>query len=122
MKILLFGSSGFFGQHIKQAAIEAGHDVFETYGRKRYNLLCPEQTRMAFLDCKKPDLVINAAGHNGGLEFNRQYPADILVQNVTMANNIVNQARSFNVKNIVFLNAVCAYPDKHKRNMSEDMF
>lgn len=58
-----------------------------------------------------PDYVIHAAGYNGGIEWNRKYPADIYYKTVMMALNVLNTSKEFKVKKIVSILASCSYPD-----------
>lgn len=57
------------------------------------------------------NLVFHIAGHNGGLAFNQDFPADIFVRNTQMGMNVLDACRRFKVEKVVSVVASCAYPE-----------
>ena len=80
------------------------------------------QAIILFMTSVKPDYCIHAAGYNGGIEFNRMYPADILYSNTVMGLNIHHACEYLNVKKIVSIMTSCAYPDTGMEVLEEDTF
>lgn len=75
-----------------------------------YDLLSLDDT-LAMFRKYEPKYVIHAAGYNGGIEFNRKYPADIYYRTVQMGLNVLECCRRFNVKKVLSLISSCAYPN-----------
>lgn len=59
----------------------------------------------------QPDYVIHAAGWNGGIRWNNDYPATIFYRTATMALNVLKAASELHVSKIVSILASCSYPD-----------
>jgi GDP-L-fucose synthase len=70
----------------------------------------------------KPDYCIHAAGYNGGIEFNRMYPADILFSNAVMGLNLHHACEWAGVKKLISIMTSCAYPDTGMEILEEDQF
>jgi len=58
----------------------------------------------------KPDIVINCAANQGGIAYDRLYPATIFYDNMLMGINTMEAARLAGVKKCVNIIAGCAYP------------
>lgn len=80
---------------------------------------CPHET-VDFLDILQadayfrsfnPEVVIHAAGWNGGIEWNKRYPATIYHRNVRMGLNVLTMAAMNQVEKCVSVMASCSYPD-----------
>lgn len=66
----------------------------------------------AFFDREAPDVVIEAAGRVGGILANSTYPADFISDNLRIQVNVMDAARTHNVRKLLFLGSSCIYP-KH---------
>lgn len=119
-KVLVTGGEGFFGRAICKYLIQKGADVIFPK-HSEVNLLDLEQTNR-FLDYARPDYCIHAAGYNGGIEFNRMYPADILYANAVMGLNLYHACVYMQVKKMVSITTSCAYPDTGMELLKEDTF
>ena len=74
--VLVTGGEGFLGRAIVDKLLEKGaKPIVLRHGDVNLHDL---QTLIHYLGSVKPDYCIHAAGYNGGIEFNRMYPADIL--------------------------------------------
>ncbi len=108
MKMLITGAGGFLGKHILY--LLDPQNVFSIKNRKTYDLTNISECEKVFEICQ-PKHVIHCAGHNGGIEFNKLYPADVFYQNTQMALNIFECCKKYKVEKIVSIITSCAYPD-----------
>lgn len=60
----------------------------------------------------EPDYVFLAAGKSGGIEANRRYPAELMLDNLLVSSHIIDGAFRFGVKKLLYLASSCSYP-KH---------
>ena len=117
-KVLVTGGEGFLGSAVcdtlkerKAQPIVLKHselDLLNLYGLIHY------------LNDAKPDYCIHCAGHNGGIEFNRMYPADILYANTVMGLNLYHACEYAQVKKTVSIMTSCAYPDTGMEVLKEE--
>lgn len=68
----------------------------------------------------RPDAVIVAAAHVGGIKANNDYPATFLYQNGAIALNIIEAARKANVSKLLYLSAACTYPRDADQPIAEE--
>ena len=65
---------------------------------------------MAFVGTQRPDVVIVAAARVGGIAANDAHPADFLGDNLRIQLNLLDAARVFDVRRLLFLGSSCIYP------------
>ena len=119
-KVLVTGGEGFLGTAIVKVVESRGATPI-ILRSSEVNLL-DLYSLIQFLDANKPDYCIHAAGYNGGIEFNRMYPADILFANTVMGLNIHHACEYLNVKKLINIMTSCAYPDTGMEILKEDTF
>ena len=73
-----------------------------------------------FFRIQKPDYVIYAGGRSGGIAANVKYPADLMLNNLYSATNVINACHSTGVKKLLFLASSCSYPRLCPQPMAED--
>ncbi len=83
------------------------------------NLIEPSDVGERFKDFK-PDYVIHAAGFNGGITFNKNYPASIYYRNVQMGVNVLTSCSLHEVKKVVCVLPSCAYSYQDKDGNTRD--
>lgn len=108
-KVLVTGGRGFLGSHICDVLVGLGAQVYKV-DTGNYDLTDYEQTRAAFKTFK-PHYVVHCAGFNGGIEFNRLHPAEIIDKNLRMALNVHKVAAEEGVERVLNIATSCAYPD-----------
>lgn len=123
-RILVTGGSSMIGRaiidHLKK---NDNYTYIIAPTHSECDLLNPLHVNMAVQDFK-PHIIIHAAGYNGGIEFNRNFPADIFFKTATMALNVYQAAANFyktsgtplTVNGIL---ASCSYPDLKEGYFSE---
>ncbi len=78
-------------------------------GREEVDLLDPAAVD-AFLQAKRPDVVIVAAAKVGGILANDSQPADFLYENLMIEANLIHAAARLGVDKLLFLGSSCIYP------------
>lgn len=63
-----------------------------------------------WLTLHRPDLIIHAAGHVGGIQANVANPFRFLSLNVEMAMNLIQSARELGVRRLLNIGSSCMYP------------
>ena len=112
MKVLVVGSNGFLGKHVKSLLdSEDRHHVFEITGKDQVDL-----TRYEFLSDYlsefKPKVIINCAAFVGGISYGYKHPAKMLYENSLMAINLYKASLEHNVDKLINPISNCAYPGK----------
>jgi len=112
MKVLVVGSNGFLGKHVKSILdSEDKHHVLEITGKDqvdltRYELLSD------YLSEFKPKIIINCAAFVGGISYGYKHPAKMLYENSLMAINLYKASLEHNVDKLINPISNCAYPGK----------
>lgn len=115
-KIFLTGSTGMVGKNI----LEKNKNFFFLHPtRKELDLLNFEKV-YKFINNNKPDLIIHAAGIVGGIKFNIDFPIKTLVENTTIAKNVILAAYQNSVPKLLNLSSSCIYPPSAKSPLCED--
>ena len=119
-RVLVTGGEGFLGTALCQKI--AAHGASAIVLKHKEVNLHDLQAVMHFLTAVKPDFCIHAAGYNGGIEFNRMYPADILYSNTVMGLNLHHACEYLGVKKVLSIMTSCAYPDTGMDLLKEETF
>jgi GDP-L-fucose synthase len=110
-KIIITGGAGFLGSHLVEKYISAGHsenDIFVPRSAD-YDLVNGDDIDKLFDDFL-PDRIIHLAAIVGGIGFNGQYPGDVFYKNIMMGTQLMEKARTYNVKKFVSVGTICSYP------------
>ena len=103
------GAQGFIGQYLCRLLELRGARVFRF---EDHRILQNVQATMQYIQHHKIEYVIHLAGYNGGIEFNRQFPADIFTLNTILALNIVAACNHAGVKKLLSVITSCSYPEE----------
>lgn len=68
----------------------------------------------------KPEVVVLAAAHVGGIHANNAFPRDFLYKNMMIEANIIESAWRNGVEKLVFLGSSCIYPKFAAQPLRED--
>lgn len=74
----------------------------------------------AFFAETRPEIVFNCAARQGGLAYQREFPADIFRDNLLMGLHTMEAARAHRVERYVNVVAACSYPGYLDGLLSED--
>jgi GDP-L-fucose synthase len=110
-RIFIAGHRGMVGSAIWRELERLGFTSL--HGRTRKELDLTHQGAVNdFYAAAKPEYVFVAAAKVGGILANDTYPADFLLENLHIQNNLIEGAWRAGVKKLLFLGSSCIYP-KH---------
>ena len=113
-RIFVAGSKGMAGSAICRKLIEKG------YGSKinKGSLLCPTRSDLDLSDIKsleewfkknRPSVIVDAAAKVGGILANSKYPAEFLLENLKIQNNLISFMEIWNKKIFIFRKQLHVY-------------
>ena len=108
-RIFVAGHGGLAGSAIVRALRAEGYANLLQRSRAELNLL-DRQAVFDFFAQQRPDHVFLAAAKVGGILANKTYPADFLLQNLAIQNNVIQAAHESRVGKLLFLGSSCTYP------------
>lgn len=117
-KIYVAGHRGMVGSAIVRQLEAQGFDNVITRTRSELDLNS-QAAVAAFMDEQRPDYVVLAAAKVGGIHANNEYPADFIYENMMIQANVVHQAYSAGVRQLLFLGSSCIYPKLAEQPMTE---
>lgn len=123
MKIFLAGHRGMVGAAIlrRLQARQAAGEALEILTRPHAELDLTDQAAVrAFLQAKRPDVVILAAARVGGIHANNSFPADFIYENLMIEANVIHQAFAAGVGRLLNLGSSCIYPRQADQPMREE--
>jgi len=118
--ILVTGGSGMVGRALLARLRADGYASVVAPSSKQLDLRDQVATQRYFAE-HRIDYVFHLAGHIGGIGASVSYPVEFLYENLMIAVNGVNAARSAGVSKLVFLSSSCVYPRDCPQPMREDM-
>lgn len=118
-KIFVAGHRGLVGSAIWNNLKSRGYD--NLVGRTHSELDLTNQLAVKeFFDKERPDAVVLAAAHVGGIMANSLYRADFIMLNMLIQCNVIGESFRHNVEKLLFLGSTCIYPKNAPQPMSED--
>jgi GDP-L-fucose synthase len=108
MKILVTGGTGMLGRNICEAGAAKNLTILAP-SRKELDLSSPLALQ-AWLATNRPDVIIHAAGHVGGIQANVADPFKFLSLNVDMAMNLIRSAHVLGISRFLNIGSSCMYP------------
>ena len=73
-----------------------------------------------FFRINEPEYVYLAAAKVGGIGANKDYPGHFIYDNLMIQTNIIDAARKFGVKKLLFLGSSCIYPKMCEQPIKEE--
>ena len=118
-KIYVAGHRGLVGSAIWDNLLQRGYTNLVGCSHNELDLLDGAAVR-EFFDTERPDAVVLAAAHVGGIMANLQYRADFIWQNLQIQQNVIGESFRHGVKKLLFLGSTCIYPREAPQPMKED--
>ena len=108
-RVTVTGGAGFLGSFVVARLKDRGcEDIFVPRSRD-YDLVNMEAVKRLYRDAR-PDIVIHLAARVGGIGANRENPGKFFYDNLMMGTQLIEQARLCNIRKLVAIGTVCAYP------------
>ena len=118
-RIFIAGHRGMAGSAICRALSNAQYTNLLTAPRTELNLLDAAAVQQWFTE-NKPSVVVLAAARVGGILANNSYPADFLLDNLKIQNNVIETAWCSGVRRLLFLGSSCIYPKFAEQPIQEE--
>lgn len=118
-KIFIAGHRGLVGSAIWNNLQQKGYTNLVGRSHQELDLLDGVAVRR-FFDQEKPEAVVLAAAHVGGIMANLQYRADFIFQNLQIQQNVIGESFRHKVKKLLFLGSTCIYPRETQQPMKEE--
>lgn len=117
-KIYVAGHRGLVGSAVVRALQREGYSQIITRPREQLDLTQKKAVE-AFFSEKQPDYVFLCAAKVGGIWANQHYPGTFIAENLFIQNNVIEAARQYQVKRLLFLGSSCIYPRACKQPIQE---
>jgi GDP-L-fucose synthase len=117
-RVYVAGHNGLAGSAVVRRLVSEGCEIL-TATRAELDLTQQSATE-AWLERHKPDAVIVAAGHVGGIYANDAFPADFITDNLAIGLNVIRGSYKAGVRKLLALGSSCIYPKLAPQPMSEE--
>ena len=118
-KFFVAGHRGMAGSAICRALNHAGYRNQITASRQELDLLDPLAVD-SWMKEHHPDVVVVAAAKVGGILANNTYPADFLLENLKIQNNLIEASWRQGARRLLFLGSSCIYPKFSEQPIREE--
>ena len=117
-KIYVAGHRGLVGSAIWNALQRKGYSNLIGRTHQELDLMDAVAVRQ-FFDQEKPEVVVLAAAHVGGIMANLKYRADFIYQNLAIQQNVIGESWRHGVEKLLFLGSTCIYPREAPQPIGE---
>ena len=118
-KIYVAGHRGLVGSSLVRNLKQQGYYNVQHLDKSILDLR-NQKSVAEYFQYSKPEYVFLAAAKVGGINYNKQYPADFILDNLQIQNNIIESSFKNNVKKLMFLGSACIYPKVTPQPIKED--
>ena len=118
-KIYVAGNTGLVGSAIVRMLHRKGYTNIVSTPSSHFDLRRQDDVERFFKN-NEPEYVYLAAAKVGGIIANRDYPGHFIYDNLMIQSNIINAARKFGVKKLLFLGSSCIYPKMCEQPIKEE--
>ena len=118
-RIFVAGHRGLVGSAIVRRLQSEGFNNLLLAGRSELDLRNRDAVE-AYFDTHKPEVVFLAAAKVGGIYANNSYPAEFLLENLQIQNNVIDAAYRHGAIKLIFLGSSCIYPKLAAQPIKED--
>jgi GDP-L-fucose synthase len=118
-KIYIAGHNGLVGSAIMKILLNQGYSnlVVRSHGELD---LTDQYAVDSFMRDERPEYIILAAARVGGIMANNVQRGDFIYINIMIQANVINSARKYGVRKLLFLGSTCIYPRESPQPMSEN--
>jgi GDP-L-fucose synthase len=117
-RVFVAGHGGLVGAALVRALDAQGGSELLVAGRDQLDLLDREAVARWF-EASRPEHVYVAAAKVGGILANATAPVEFLSENLRIALNVIEAARTSRVARLLFLGSSCIYPREAPQPMTE---
>jgi GDP-L-fucose synthase len=117
-RIYVAGHRGLVGSAVVRALRNSGYNDVLVREREELELRDFRAVR-AFFRQEHPDYVFVAAARVGGIAANNDFPADFILDNISIEYNIIAAARDISLKRMLFFGSSCIYPKLAQQPIKE---
>jgi GDP-L-fucose synthase len=118
-RIYVAGHRGLVGSALWRELQRQGFKNLLGKTRRELNLLDSAAVQTVFA-AEKPEYVFVAAAKVGGILANQSQPAEFLLENLQIQNNLIESARRAGVAKLLFLGSSCIYPKLAPQPIKEE--
>ena len=118
-KIYVAGHRGLVGSAIVRSLEREGYTNIVKRTHSELDLT-NQAAVFDFFEKERPEYVVLAAAHVGGINANQTYPADFIYINSIIQCNVIKAAHDYKVKKLLFLGSSCIYPKMAPQPIPED--
>jgi GDP-L-fucose synthase len=118
-KIYVAGNTGLVGSAIVRMLHWKGYTNIISSPSSHWDLRRQEDVER-FFRINEPEYVYLAAAKVGGIGANKDYPAHFIYDNLMIQTNIIEAARKFGVRKLLFLGSSCIYPKMCEQPIKEE--
>lgn len=118
-KIYVAGHRGLAGSAIVRNLKSKGYENIVKRTSSELDLRQQADVQ-SFFEQEQPDYVFLAAAKVGGILANTMYPGQFLYENLMIQSNVIEAARQYGVKKLLFLGSTCIYPKMAPQPLKEE--
>jgi GDP-L-fucose synthase len=118
-RIFVAGHRGLVGSAIVRRLQAQGYSQLLLADRAQLDLTRQSAVE-AWFAAQRPEVVILAAAHVGGILANDTYAAEFLRDNLAIQTNVIDAAWRHGARKLTFLGSSCIYPKLAPQPMNED--
>ncbi len=118
-KVYVAGHRGLVGSALVRRLRADGFEHLITRTHAELELTDQQAVNRFFAE-EIPDYVFLAAARVGGILANSTYPAEFIYGNLMVQCNVIDAARRYGVKKLLFLGSSCIYPKHAPQPMKEE--
>jgi len=108
-KIYVAGNRGLVGSAIVRLLNSRGYVNILSTPSSHWDLRRQEDVER-FFRLNQPEYVFLSAAKVGGIGANNNFPAEFIYDNLMIQSNVIDSAKKFGVKKLLFLGSSCIYP------------
>lgn len=118
-RIFVAGHRGLVGSSIIRRLTADGYENIVKADTKEVDLRDYEAVK-SFFNHNDIEYVFLAAAKVGGINYNKNFPADFIYDNLQIQNNVIHLSHLYGVRKLLFLGSACIYPKITPQPIKED--